>query len=232
MSASSDLKNANKKLKELGSFKYDDSAGFKAQYDSAYSDYYDLIDNPQRYGYNAYISDVNELFEQVMNQPSFSYDPKTDRLFQLYKQQYQSSGSSAMKNRMGVASALSGGYNSSAAQTSAQGKYMDYMNALASKADEAYRSALETYRYNQQNLLDRWGAARDMNNAGNEAYFKQADISAQNLNSAYSAYNDDRGFQLGKYNNDRSFYQSQGKNAQDQINWLKEYKLQKKLLAK
>ena len=231
MSASSDLKKANKKLKELGNFAYNDSAGLKEQYNSAYEDYYNLINNPQSFGYNAYISDVNELFNQVMSQPSFSYDPKTDRLFQLYKQQYQSGGSSAMKNQMGVASALSGGYNSSAAQTSAQGRYQAYMSQLASRADEAYQSALDTYRYNQQNLLDRFNAARDMNNMGNEAYYKQADIRAQNLNSAYSAYNDDRSFQLGKYNNDRSFYQAQGKNAQDQINWLKEYKLQKKLIG-
>ena len=223
------LDKSNEKLSELDKFSYDDSSGLKQFYNDANKEYNNWINNPGKYGYNAYIGDVDSLFNQLMNQEKFSYDPKTDKLFQMYKELYQNMGQRAMQNQMGAASALSGGYNSSAAQTSSQSAYQNFLNALTEKAGETYQSSLDRYRYNQQNTLDKFGAARDMNNSGNEAYWKGADIRSQQANSAYNAYNDERNFQYNSFSNDRSFYQNQGKNAQDQLNWLKEYALQKKL---
>jgi len=223
------LEKAEKEINKLGNFVYKDSGGLNQAYKKLYSDYSRMLDNPENYGYNAYIDDVNDLFSGVMNQSPFSYDPKTDKLFGLYKQQYQNQGKRAMQNQMGVAAANSGGYNSSAAQTSSQRAYQNYMDALSEKAGETYQNALDLYRYNQQNALDKLGAALDMNSAGNDAYFSQANALSDRMNSAYNAYNDARNYQLSKYNSDRSYWQSQGKNALDQINWLKEYSLQKKL---
>ena len=223
------LDKANKKLSELDKFEYSDDAGLKKLYKEADKDYNSWINNPEKYGYNAYSGDVDSLFNQLMNQEKFSYDPKTDKLFQMYKEQYQNMGQRAMQNQMGAASALSGGYNSSAAQTSSQNAYRGFLNALSKRAGETYQNAVDRYRYNQQNLLDKFGAARDMNNSGNEAYWKGADIRNQKANSAYNAYNDERNFQYNSFSGDRNFYQNQGKNAMDQLNWLKEYALQKKL---
>ena len=227
--AEKQLSKAKSKIKELGNFKYSDSAGLESSYKSSYSDYNKWVNNPEKYGFNAHITEVNDLFDQVMNQEQFSYDPQKDQLFQMYKQQYQQQGSRAMQNQMGVAAAYSGGYNSSAAQTSAQSQYQGYMDALSEKAAETYQNALDMYKYNQQNLLNKYNTARDMNNSGNEAYYKQADIKAQKMNNAYNAYNDDRNYQYNNYSSDRSYYQTQSKNALDQINWLKEYQLKKKL---
>ena len=222
------LDKANKKLRELGNFKYNDAYGFSDAYSDAYSDYSKWLKNAEKNGYGAYAKEVEQLFGDVMNQEKFSYDPVKDKLFQLYKQQYTNQGNRAMNNQLGAAAAFSGGYNSSAAQTSSQNAYQNYLNALSQKASETYQNALNMYRYNQQNMLDKYNAARDMNNSANEAYWKQADARAQKMNSAYNAYNDDRNYQYNKYSSDRNFYQTQGKNALDQINWLKEYKLKKK----
>ena len=211
--AEKQLATANSKIKALGGFSYSDKAGLKSAYDSAYSDYNGWVNNPTAHGFNAYITDVNELYDQVQN---YTYDPQKDGLFQMYKNQYQAQGTRAMQNQMGVAAALSGGYNSSVAQTSAQQQYQDIMSGLNDKA-------AETYQLNRQNLIDRYNTARDMNNAGNDAYWKQVDVRANRMNNAYSAYNDDRTFQYNKYNNDRTYWQTQGQNAQTQINWQKEY---------
>ena len=223
------LEKANKNLSKLGDFSYSDSLGYKSAYDALLEDYNSYMNNPEANGYNAYIGDVNELFSQVMNQKPFSYNPEQDSLYQMYKNQYMSQGNSAMRNQMGVAAAASGGYNSSAAQTSALGAYQRYMDALSEKAVETYRNALDMYKYNQQSLLGRYNAARDMNSYGNNAFYQQADIKAQNMKNAYDLFNDDRSFQYDKYTNDRSYYLNQAKNALEQNNWLKEYKLQKKL---
>ncbi|MBQ9531148.1 MAG: hypothetical protein IJR70_03640 [Eubacterium sp.] len=227
-SSEKQLAKANKKLKKLGGFKYKDSNGLYSDYSQAYKDYANWLNNPKKYGYGTYSNDVDSLFKEVMNQKKFSYDPKEDKLFQIYKQQYMNQGNRAMQNQLGAAAAFSGGYNSSAAQTSAQNAYQNYLNALSDKAAETYQNALNMYRYNQQNMFDKYNAARDMNNAANEAYWKQAEARAQRMNSTYSAYNDDRNYQYNKFSTDRNFYQTQGKNALDQINWLKEYKLKKK----
>ena len=223
------LDKANSKLKKLEKFKYNDGKGLSSAYSAAYKDYLNTLNNPTEYGYGKYSSDVEALFDEVMNQKKFSYDPKDDKLFQLYKQQYTNQGNRAMRNQLGAAAALSGGYNSSVAQTSSQNAYQNYLNALSEKAAETYQNALNMYKYNQQNTLDKYNAARDMNNASNEAYWKQADAKAQKMNSAYNAYNDDRNYQYNNFSSDRSFYQTQAKNAVDQLNWLKEYKLKKKL---
>jgi hypothetical protein len=223
------LEEANARINSLGNFNFSDNAGLREVYINAYDEYLNRVNNPENYGYNSYINDVNALFEKLMNQERFSYDPKTDKLFQLYKQQYQNQGNRAMQNQMGVASALSGGYNSSAAQSAAKKAYQNQMNELAERASEAYQNSLDMYRYNQQNNLDKFNTALNMNSSGNDAYFRQTDAIGDKMNSAYNAFNDERNFQFNQYNNDRNFYQNQGQNAQNQINWLKEYELQKKL---
>ncbi len=222
------LDKANKKLKELEKFKYNDSLGLSSAYSTAYDDYSDWLQNAAENGYGKYLSDVETLFGDVMKQEKFSYDPVKDKLFQLYKEQYTNQGNRAMKNQLGAAAAFSGGYNSSAAQSASQNAYQNYLTALSDKAAETYQNALNMYKYKQQNLFDKYNAARDMNNAANDAYWKQADAKAQRMNSAYNAYSNERNYQYNKYSSDRNFYQNQGKNALDQINWLKEYQLKKK----
>ena len=223
------LEKANKKLKELEKFSFNDKKGLKKLYKDAFNEYSKWVTNPEEYGYNAYYADVDNLFNKLMEEKKFTYDPSSDPLFQTYKDLYHNMGMRAMQNTLGAASALSGGYNSSAAQTSSQMAYKSYLDALGEKAGETYNSALDKYRFNQQDLLNRFSAARDMNNSGNEAYRLGTDIRNQQMNSAYNAFNDERDFQYGSFANDRNFYQNQGKNALNQINWQKEYALQKKL---
>lgn len=223
------LEEANKQIKALGNYSYSDKNGLKKAYDAAYKTYSDMLSNPEKFGYNRYLNDVNTLFNNVMNQKQFSYDPQQDMLFQAYKRQYQNQGNRAMKNQMGTAAALSGGYNSSAAQTSTQNAYQNYMNALSEKAAETYQNSLDMYRYDRQNTIDKFNTALDMNSMGNDSYFRQTDANAQKMNNAYNAFNDDRSFGYNQYSDNRSYWQNQGKNALDQINWQKEYELQKKL---
>ena len=223
------LEQANKALDKLGSYKYADTEGLKAAYNAAYNEYAKMLQNPEEYGYNAYQNDVDSLFGELMKAEQFSYDPKTDSLFQLYRQQYQNQGKRAMNNQLGVASALSGGYNSSAAQSAAQNAYQTYMNALSEKAAQTYQNALDRYKYDEQSRLNKFNTALDMNNASNDAYYKQAQANAQKMNSAYNAFSDDRDFSYNKYSADRSYLQNQSKSALDRVNWLKEYELQKKL---
>lgn len=221
MSVANDYNNALNQLGKYGSFSY--NSIFDDKYNNAKNSYDDIINNPSKYGYNSHITDVNDLFEQIMNQEKFSYDTKKDALFQMYKRQYEAQGNRAMQNQMGVAAAMSGGYNSSVAQTSAQKQFQSSMDELSQKASETYQNSLDMYKYKQQNLLDRYNVARDMNNAGNEAYWKQVDVATNNMNNAYNAWQDDRNFQYNSWNDGRTYWAGRADAAQGQVNWEKEY---------
>ena len=221
---------------KLGTFKYNDSGKLYSGYNTANDEFKSLYGNARANGLDAYktggiyadVANVDDLFDQVMNQEQFSYDPQTDALFQMYKKQYQQQGQRAMKNAMGVGAAMSGGYNSSAAQTASQTAYTGYMDALNEKASETYQNALDMYKYNSQQLLDRYNLVREANAAGNKAYYQKLGAASDNLNHAYNAWSSDREFQYGKYNDDRQYYLDRMKNAQQNEQWQKTYKLQKK----
>lgn len=221
-------KTAAQKQKEqaqakLKSTKFSYDKNLENNYKDAYADYLNFYNNPEANGFNANIKDVNDLYDQVMNQEKFSYDPQKDQLFQMYKKQYQAQGNRAMQNQMGAAAANSGGYNSSAAQTSAQNTFQTYMNDLSQKASETYKNSLDMYKYNQQNLLDRYNIARDMNNAGNDAYWKQLDAKNQMQSNAYNLFQDDKNFNYTKFVNDRDYWTGRRDAAQTQINFDNEY---------
>lgn len=221
-------KTAAEKQKEtatnmLKGLKFSYDKNLENNYKSAYDNYINFYNNPEANGFNAYINDVNDLYDQVMNQEKFSYDPQKDQLFQMYKKQYQAQGNRAMQNQMGAAAANSGGYNSSAAQTSAQNTFQTYMNDLSQKASETYKNSLDMYKYNQQNLLDRYNVARDMNNSGNDAYWKQLDAKNQMQSNAYNLFQDDKTFNYTKFVNDRDYWTGRQDAAQTQINFDNDY---------
>lgn len=215
------LQNANNQLAALNRFNY--TGGLDQTYNVALNDYNDWVNNPNKYGYNSHITEVNDLFNQIMNQQKFSYDPQKDELFQMYKRQYEAQGKRSMKNQMGVASAFSGGYNSSVAQTSAQQQFQNSMDELSQKASETYQNALDMYKNKQQNLLDRYNIARDMNNSSNDAYWKQLGLKQNQVDNAYKAFIDDRSFQYNQFSDNKNYWTQQKQNAQSQINWQNEY---------
>ena len=218
------LEQATKNLGKTSSFSYNNKNGYQTAWNKANNAYNNWLENPSANGLNKYIGDVDELFASIMNQEKFSYDPQRDQLFQMYKQQYQNQGIRAMNNQMGVAAAATGGYNSSVGQTSAQNTYQTYMNELSNKAAETYQNALDMHKYKQQNLLDKYNVASDMNNASNEQYWQQTNALGQKAQNAYNIFNDDRSFQYNKFSDNRGFWQNQQTAAQNQVNWEKEFK--------
>ena len=60
---------------------------------------------------------LNGILDQINNREKFSYDLNGDALYQQYKQQYMNQGKLAMVDTMGQASAMTGGYGSSYAET-------------------------------------------------------------------------------------------------------------------
>lgn len=235
LSVSSAEKAANNAAKK---YTYNENSTFAKEYKNALNSYNDLYNHAEKYGYNKYTDSwkdadgnrqigVNELFEQVMNYGDFSYDMNKDKLFQMYKQQYNHNGKRAMENQMGIAAANSGGYNSSYAQTSSQDTYQQYMDQLSQKAVDTYQNAYSQWNNKFSQLQNRYNTLNTMNQQANEKYYTDLNNASDRLNTAYNAYYNDKTFDYNKYSDYRDYTANQLSQAQAQANWQADYNLQK-----
>lgn len=109
-----------------------------------------------------YDTQLEELYKQITNRDKFSYDLNGDMLYQQYKDQYTNLGQMAMKDTMGQAAALTGGYGSSYSQGVGQQAYQGYLQQLNEVVPELYGMALDQYNQQGQDLLNQYGMIGDL----------------------------------------------------------------------
>lgn len=95
---------------------------------------------------------LDAAMDKILNREQFSYDLNGDALYRQYKDQAVKNGRLAMMDSMGRATALTGGYGSSYAQSAGQQAYQKQMDTLADKAGELYDQARQDY--DRQGQLD------------------------------------------------------------------------------
>ena len=142
---------------------------------------------------------LSELYNQIANRPAFSYDLNADMLYQQYRDQYTRGGRQAMRDTMGQASAMTGGYGNSYAQTAGQQAYQSYMQQLNDVIPQLEDRAYGRYRDEGTDLYNLYGLT-----AGNEdrdygRYRDQVGDWRSDRDFAYGQYQDERGFDYGQY---------------------------------
>lgn len=94
-------------------------------------------------------SDLYQRYQDLLNQYTsrapFTYDVTGDGLYQQYANQYQRLGNQAMQDTLGQAAGLTGGYNSSYAQSAGQQAYQGYLDQLNDIVPELYGQAYSRY---------------------------------------------------------------------------------------
>ena len=200
---------------------YWDNNGYKRQWEADQGVYNSLYAN----GYNntALKNNVDDLFDDIMNYGDFSYDANKDHLFQMFKQQYAQQGQRAMQDQMGLATAQTGGYNNSYAQTSAQAVNQQYMNELGNKAIDTYQNAFNMYQNDFNNKVNNFNIANDMYRADQNAYYNQLNNAREKAANSYGLYQDDYRNQLNAYSDNRNYEQAERWNK-------KNYELSKRAL--
>ena len=96
-----------------------------------------------------YSDQIQNVLNGIMSGQQFSYNVNADPLYQQYAEQASKNGNLAMRDTMGNASALSGGYGNSYATTAGSQAYDSYMQDLNNKIPELYQLA---YQQNQDKL--------------------------------------------------------------------------------
>ena len=152
---------------------------------------------------------IDALLAQINNRPAFSYDQNTDPTFQQYKDQYTAGGNKAMRDTMGNAAALTGGYGNSYATTAGSQAYDAFMEQLNNKGLELRQNALNEYNQQTEDLYNQLNAAMSVEDMAYQQYLQK-----------YQQYKDDLNLALGQadayanqWNTDRAFEYQKGRDA-------------------
>ena len=110
-----------------------------------------------------YEDQISSILDNIMNRPKFSYtseDMVNDDLYKMYRDQYMRQGNLAMRDTMGNAAALTGGYGNTYASAAGQQAYDNYVSMLNDKALEFYDRAYQRYNDEGQNLYNQMNVVR------------------------------------------------------------------------
>lgn len=174
---------------------------YDADADAAYQDALSALesaksDMPTYAG--SYDSQLDDLYQQIVNRDKFSYDLNSDMLYQQYKDQYVQQGGLAMQDTMGQAAALTGGYGSSYSQSVGQQQYDAYLQDLNNMVPELYGAALDKYTSETEGLFDQYSLASDM---ASDEYSKYQDaLDMHNKNVANARDEADTAYERGESN--------------------------------
>ena len=168
-----------------------EDAGAKLRYESALAELEALRDAAPRYD-SRYDEQIRSLYNQLTSRGPFRYDSATDPLYQQYRQSYVQLGQNAMRDTMGQAAALTGGYGSSYAQSVGQQQYDAYLRRLADVLPETYGMALDAWKAEGQDLQRRYSAAAALEQSDYERYLdelaqynRSLDRARSDLDTAY-----------------------------------------------
>lgn len=99
----------------------------------------------------------DKLLDALVNREAYSYDPDSDPVYQSYLSQYNREGDRAMRDAMGAAAGMTGGYTNSAAVTAGAQQRQYWQDKLMDRIPEleanAYNRYLGEYDMNR-NALD------------------------------------------------------------------------------
>ena len=158
---------------------------------------------------------LDETMNKILNREEFSYDLNGDALYQQLKDKYIQQGKMAMGDAIGQASAMTGGYGNSYAQSVGQQMYQKELQNLNDVAPELYQMALDKYKMEGQALNEQYAILGDREDADYGRYrdsvadfMTERDYLTGRLDSErnfdYGKYIDDRNFEYGKYADDRN----------------------------
>ncbi len=88
----------------------------------------------------------SELYQQIASRGPFRYDADGDPLYALARDRSVQNGRLAMKDAMGQAAALTGGYGSSYGQAVGQQQYDASLQGLAELIPQLYEAAYQRYQ--------------------------------------------------------------------------------------
>lgn len=107
----------------------------------------------------SYDDEIGRIYDRIINREGFRYDMNSDPLYMSYRDRYAREGRLAMKNTMGQAAALTGGYGSSYSQAVGQEQYGAYLEKLGNVMPQLYSAAYSRYKSEGDALSEKYAMA-------------------------------------------------------------------------
>jgi len=124
-------------------------------------DYISIDDTLAGYGLpeydSPYAEELKRLYGLISDRDPFSYSAEADPLYLQYRDKYSMDGELAMRDTMGQAASLTGGYGSSYSQAAGQQQYGEYMRSLNDMLPELYKQAYREYQDEGDWLMRQYG---------------------------------------------------------------------------
>lgn len=105
---------------------------------------------------------LQDIFTRITNREPFQYDVNADPIYQAQKDRFVQGGKLAMRDTMGRAAALTGGYGNTYAQGVGQQAYDAQLQGLTDVIPELYGMAYDMYKDKGDDLLTEYGLLGDM----------------------------------------------------------------------
>lgn len=188
-----------------------------------------------------YEDQISSILDNIMNRPKFSYtseDMVNDDLYKMYRDQYMRQGNLAMRDTMGNAASLTGGYGNTYASAAGQQAYDNYVSMLNDKALDFYDRAYQRYNDEGQNLYNQMNVVTGLDNTDYQRYRDTVSDYYNDLNYYNGRYNQEYGYDYGQYQDQvaadqwaQEFAFQKQQAAQEQANWEAEMALARQKAA-
>jgi len=134
---------------------------------------------------------IDSLLNGILNREKFNYNMDADPMYQQVRNNYVTQGRNAMRDTMGQAAALTGGYGSSYGQTAGQQAYQGHLQQLAGTVQpQLYNLALSAYNAENEAANNRLNALQQQENAAYGRYQDAYDRAAQERAYRYNVLQD------------------------------------------
>lgn len=170
-----------------------------------------------------YSAQIESLLGQILNKQSFSYDASADPLYKSLSQQYQKNGNLAMRDTMGNAAALTGGYGSSYATTAGSQAYDSYMQDLNNQIPQLYQLAYDRYNNELSNQYNSLSALQGLENTAYGRYNDQRNYDYQVGRDTVADSQWLQNYNRNAYENDRGYNYQVGRDEVSDAQWLDNY---------
>ena len=188
-----------------------------------------------------YEAQISDILDNILNRPKFSYtaeDMMNDDLYKMYRDQYMRQGNLAMRDTMGNAAALTGGYGNTYASAAGQQAYDNYVSMLNDKALDFYDRAYQRYNDEGQNLYNQMNVVTGLDNTDYQRHRDTVSDYYNDLNYYNGRYNQEYGYDYGQYQDQvaadqwaQEFAFQKQQAAQEQANWEAEMALARQKAA-
>ncbi len=135
---------------------------------------YYKVAKPEKY-VSKYQTEIDSLYDKVMDTKPFTYDAEEDPIYQVYKKIYVKAGEDAYDRALAQNSIRTGGLASSSAISAASQAQAYYNNKLSDMIPELYDMAYNKYQNDIKQDYDRITMLKNADKTDYERYLKSLD---------------------------------------------------------